>query len=226
MGTSNYLERCLSEISALRAFEAGALNYLLMHYVAIGPQVRESSRSKTMTVAERKRTRRLAQAEAGLRAPSSFRSLCYEEMSAALRADYRANGRKSLFRNKDGVEFVCGLKYLDVFFGGYCVVEITTDLIREFSNKRQSDGSPNSTINRSLAALRRMFFLAKEDGKPDFPPIPMLKEPPPRKGFLEYQEFRSLRRALPEHLRPLLALGFYTGMRLGEIKKLRWSNVS
>jgi integrase len=119
------------------------------------------------------------------------------------------------------------LVYLDAFFGGYCVVEITTDLIREFSNKRQSDGSPNSTINRSLAALRRMFFLAKEDGKlRDVPHIPMLKEPPPRKGFLEYQEFRSLRLALPEHLRPLLALGFYTGMRLGEIKKLRWSNVS
>jgi integrase len=131
------------------------------------------------------------------------------------------------FRNKDGAEYVCGLKYLDDFFRGYSVVEITTDLIREFSSKRQSDGAPNSTINRSLAALRRMFFLAKEDGKlRDVPHIPMLKEPPPRKGFLEYQEFRKLRLALPEHLRPLLALGFYTGMRLGEIKKLRWSNVS
>jgi integrase len=192
-----------------------------------GRQVRESSRSKTKAVAERKLKRRLAQAEAGLIAPSSFRRLRYEEMRAALLADYRANSRKSLFRNKDGVEFVCGLKYLDAFFDGYRVVEITTDLIREFSNKRQSDGSPNSTINRSLAALRRMFFLAKEDGKlRDVPHIPMLKEPPPRKGFLEYQEFRSLRLALPEHLRPLASLGFYTGMRLGEIKKLRWSNVS
>jgi integrase len=192
-----------------------------------GRQVRESSRSTTKTVAERKLKRRLAQAEAGLIAPSSFRRLRYREMRAALLADYRANSRKSLFRNKDGAEYVCGLKYLDDFFDGYCVVEITTDLIREFSTKRQSEGSPNSTINRSLGKLRRMFFLAKEDGKlRDIPHIPMLKEPPPRKGFLEYHEFQALRLALPEHLRPLLALGFYTGMRLGEIKKLRWSNVS
>ena len=36
MGTSNYLERYLSEITALRAFEAGALDCLLMNYFAIG----------------------------------------------------------------------------------------------------------------------------------------------------------------------------------------------
>jgi integrase len=39
-------------------------------------------------------------------------------------------------------------------------------------------------------------------------------------------DFQKLRLALPEHLRPVLTLGFYTGMRLGEIKRLRWSNVS
>jgi hypothetical protein len=36
MATSDYLERDLSEITALRAFEAGALDYLLMNYFAIG----------------------------------------------------------------------------------------------------------------------------------------------------------------------------------------------
>jgi hypothetical protein len=36
MGTSNYLERYLREITALRAFEAGALDHLLMNYVAVG----------------------------------------------------------------------------------------------------------------------------------------------------------------------------------------------
>src|SRR5580704_9041867 len=38
--------------------------------------------------------------------------------------------------------------------------------------------------------------------------------------------FKKLRQALPEHIRPLLTLAFYTGMRLGELKKLRWSNVN
>jgi len=36
MGTSDYLERYLSEITAPHAFEAGALDYSLMNYFAIG----------------------------------------------------------------------------------------------------------------------------------------------------------------------------------------------
>jgi hypothetical protein len=36
MGTSDYLERYLSEITALRTFEAGTLDYLLMNCFAVG----------------------------------------------------------------------------------------------------------------------------------------------------------------------------------------------
>jgi len=54
----------------------------------------------------------------------------------------------------------------------------------------------------------------------------MLKEAPPRKGFLEYEQYARLRQQLPHYLRPVLAMGFYTGMRLGEILQLRWENIS
>jgi hypothetical protein len=37
MGTSNCLESYLSEITALRAFEVGALDDSLINYFAIGP---------------------------------------------------------------------------------------------------------------------------------------------------------------------------------------------
>src|SRR5579863_5200125 len=107
-----------------------------------GRQVRESSKSRTKTVAERKLKRRLAQADAGLIEPSGVRHLRYEAMRDAILADYRTNKRKSLFKHKDGAEYICGLKHIDEFFGGYRAVEITTDLIREFSSKRQSDGTP------------------------------------------------------------------------------------
>jgi hypothetical protein len=36
MGASDYRERCLDEMTVLRAFEAGALDYFLMNYSAIG----------------------------------------------------------------------------------------------------------------------------------------------------------------------------------------------
>jgi len=40
----------LSEITALRAFEAGALDYLLMNYVAIGVSTRSEAWTKTVRV--------------------------------------------------------------------------------------------------------------------------------------------------------------------------------
>lgn len=198
-----------------------------IQYYVHGRQVRESSKSKTKTVAQRLLKRRLAEAEANLIAPSVARSLRYEKLREALLADYRTNRKKSLFLKRDGTEQICGLSHLDCFFKGYRAIDITTDLIRKFIGERQAEGAPNSTINRSLALLRRMFFLAKQDNKlRDIPNFPMLKEPPARKGFLDTADFQRLRLVLPEHLRPVLTLGFYTGMRLGEIKKLRWSNVS
>jgi integrase len=198
-----------------------------VQYYVRGRQVRESSKSRTRTVADRLLKRRLAEVEANLVAPPDARRLRYEQLRNSLLADYRTNHRKSMFRKTDGTEQICGLKHLDAFFKEYRAVDITTDLVREFITKRHSDGALNSTVNRSLALLRRMFFLAKKDNKlRDIPYFPMLTEPPARKGFLDSTDFQRLRLALPEHLRPVLTLGFYSGMRLGEIKKLRWPNVN
>lgn len=53
----------------------------------------------------------------------------------------------------------------------------------------------------------------------------MLKEAAPRKGFFEYAEFQRLRQELPEYLRPVATMGYYTGMRLGEILTICWDSV-
>jgi integrase len=129
---------------------------------------------------------------------------------------YRSNGRKSLETRADGSQYVPGVPELDKFFEGYWAVDVTPDRIREFITKRQNDGAANSTINRSLAALRRMFNLAVHDQKlRDVPYIQLLKEPPARKGFLEHEAYQRLYLAAPEYLRPIVATGYYTDMRRG-----------
>ena len=94
---------------------------------------------------------------------------------------------------------------------------------------RQAAGAANGTINRSLAALRRMFTLATDQSKVKYTPaIKMLfesKTVSPRQGFLEVADYEKLFDALPPYIRPLLAMGFYTGMRLGEIIGLKWHQV-
>ncbi len=132
----------------------------------------------------------------------------YGQMRDVLLADYAANRRKWLRQRKDGGFYVCNLPELDKFFEGYRVIAITTDAIRAFIQKRQADGAANGTTNRSLALLRRMFHLALQDGKlRDIPYFPMLKEAPPRKGFLEYSDFQRLREQLPEYLRSITTMG-------------------
>jgi integrase len=56
--------------------------------------------------------------------------------------------------------------------------------------------------------------------------IPKLKERNVRTGFYEYPDFVALRDALPEYLRPVFLMGYFTGMREGEILGLTWSKVN
>lgn len=169
--------------------------------------------------------------------------------------DYREQENKSLMHKSDsGEAYVCGLKWLDQFFGydeaatgkaedkGAKVASITPERLSQFKTERQATGSENGTINRSLAALRRMFTLAVEDGKLQATPfIRMLPEPEqPRQGFLGVAEYDRLYAALGvevknqatgkvsrpyAYVQPLLQTGYYAGMRLAEILNLRWSNI-
>src|SRR5215469_955545 len=54
----------------------------------------------------------------------------------------------------------------------------------------------------------------------------MLKENNVRKGFLIHDQYTLVRNALTEYLKPVLAMGYFTGMRQGEILPLRWEQVS
>jgi integrase len=81
-------------------------------------------------------------------------------------------------------------------------------------------------VNRSLACLRRMLRLAYEDGKiVAVPKIRLMKEPPARKGFLERTKFEDLLKALPSHLRALVASLYWCGLRKGEALQVDWSQV-
>ena len=115
---------------------------------------------------------------------------------------------------------------LDKFFPGLSVREITTTTMKNFAALLQSKGLSNGSINRSLSALRRMFYLAKEEERLRYiPHFPMLEESAPRKGFFERVEYERLYAALPDYLRPVVAIAYHTGMRRAEITSLLWEQV-
>jgi integrase len=102
---------------------------------------------------------------------------------------------------------------------GYCT---TLDGIR------MERGFSNASINRELAALKRMFHLGAQCTPPKvnlIPYIPMLKESNVRKGFFESSEYKALKDALPEELKPVITFGYHSGWRISEILGLTWDRI-
>jgi integrase len=147
----------------------------------------------------------------------------FEDLKDDLINDYKLNSRKSLER----VEI--SSKHLGSFFGGMQVKEITSDLITEYIVARQEAKASNGTINRELSALKRMFTLGAEHRPPKVinpPSVPKLKEAPPREGFFEHTEYIRLKELLPDYLKTVLTIAYYTGMRKKEILNLMWDHTN
>jgi integrase len=193
-------------------------------YYRNGRSFRESSKSPKRLHAKSLLRKREGEIGTGAFLGLMAERMRFEELASDLLNEYRANNRKSLVWVRRRIQ-----RHVLPFFAGLRAVDITTDRVRAYTVRRQEQGASNGTINRELAALKRMFNLATEMTPPKVarvPYIPMLKESNVRRGFFEDGEYLALRRELPSHLRPVLTFGYYTGARLGEILRLRWSQVN
>jgi len=86
--------------------------------------------------------------------------------------------------------------------------------------------SGNASINRELAALKRMFTLAVQAGKLSAKPyIPTLEENNARQGFLDHASFLALREALPGYLKDPITFLYLSGWRVSEMRSLEWRDV-
>jgi len=151
-----------------------------------------------------------------------FDKVTFDELAEAFLDDYRINRKDTLGKAERSV------KYLGRAFGGMKVIDIITDKIRGYIRDRMNQGYSNASINRELAALKRMFHLAVKNTPPKvsmIPYIPMLKESNIRKGFFEHHEFLAPRDALPFHLKPVVTFAYHTGWRRSAILKLTWDKV-
>jgi len=137
-----------------------------------------------------------------------FDRVKFNDLADDFLADYRVNGKKSLDRAERSVN------HFKEAFEGAKVTNIISPRINAYIQKRLNEGAENATVNRELAALKRIFNLAAKQtpAKVDrVPYIPMLKENNVRKGFFEHGDFLALPDALPDYMKGFVTFAYKTG---------------
>ena len=156
------------------------------------------------------------------------------------RSPYRANSRlRSLPRLSAGLPHQCQV------FDGRCRgslasappalfrvslrSQLTSTFLNTYVDERQEAGAANATINRELAALKRMFNLGRRATPPKVvfvPAFPRLAENNIRQGFLEDAQYEKLLESCLEFgSRQLLNWAQRMGGALVNCKKLRVNQI-
>ena len=192
-----------------------------LSYYANGEHVCESSHSKDKAEAKQLLQKQLGQIAEGRYVGPRADKVVIEEMAEDMLNDYKINNKKSLNDARRSV--TCILR----FFGGRRAQSVTTADISGYVSHRQAEGLTNGSINRELAALKRMYNLALQSGKIIRKPhIEMLQENNVRQGFFEWEDFEAIHAKLPGYLRGPMIFAYLTGWRVrSEVLPLTWSNV-
>jgi integrase len=189
-----------------------------IQYWRDGRAFRESTKSEKVKDAKELLKQRLVET-----APPSD-TLIVRDLYLALERDYVINGKKSV-RNVRSV----WKHHLDAAFGDHPAAALDADRISIYVAGRQMKSAKNATINRELAALKRMYKLGKKAGKVrDCPYIPHLEERNVRKGFVKDNQYEALARETGRvglWLRAMFELGYTYGWRKGELLGMRVAQV-
>ncbi|MBL7224670.1 MAG: tyrosine-type recombinase/integrase [Desulfobacteraceae bacterium] len=188
-------------------------------YYKDGKPYYESAKSKKETDAKRLLKKREGEISEGKLPGIYYDRTRFEDLEKMFLRDRRIN-------NKSVKDAKKRLNHLRPFFEGIKASNIKTDRIAKYVDERLNEGAANATINRELAALRRMLNLGyRAERVARVPHIPMLEENNIKTGYLEDFEFEALREALPLYLKGFLTFGYLTGWRKEEVAGLTWARV-
>ena len=194
-----------------------------LSYYRNGRQLRESSGTTDEVKAGRILKQRMAQVTTGTHPGLGVERVRVDELAEDFLRDYRINGKKSI----DDVEARWRL-HLEPFFGGMRAVHVTSKHLAQYVDQRQQEGATNATINREMAALKRMFriaYTATPKKVVYVPAFPHLKENNARTGFLEDAQYDKLVEGAKLWFRTLVECGATIGWRHQELISLRVKQV-
>jgi site-specific recombinase XerD len=203
-------------------YQRGAVWWL--KYSRYGKSYRESRHTTEKGKAEKKLKIRLSEITSGTFIGPQAERVRAQKVAEDFLREYRINGRKSL----DDVQTRWNL-HLKPFFGVLRAVDVSSELIARYVDSRQQQEAKNATINRELAALKRMYHLGMKATPAKvlrLPAFPHLQENNIRKGFLEDGQYREIVAHHPElWFRSIVECGRTYGWRISELLNLQVAQV-
>ncbi len=185
-----------------------------------GKPLKRSARTTSRAVASQQLEQWKAQIRQGTYVPDADQTR-FDDLATLLLDEYRANGRKSLGRAAAAVD------HLKEFFTGWRAQALSSDRVLGYVRHRQQQRAANATINRELAALKRMFRLGERAGRIVRRPfIDLLQEHNARTGFFERAECDAVLAQVPDDLQPVFTVAYLTGWRVkSELLTRQWAHV-
>ena len=183
---------------------------------------RHSGKAKSEAEAGRILKGKIGDAERGEFIGSVASRLRFTDLQDLLRADYRARRRKSLRRAE------ISMKHLAAVFGTDRALQITAERVAQYVTARLDAKAKPATLQKELAALRRMFTLAVHGRKltpGHVPYVPSLEVQNARAGFFEDTDYQAIRRHLAVDVQPVTDFMLWTGWRTQETLGLQWRQV-
>ena len=190
-------------------------------YYLNGRPIRESTGTRKETEAKRFLKEREGRIVSGQPVLPRADRVRYGEIATELRQHYEATGERNL------KEADTRLNPLNRFFQGARVTGIGPQEVTKYVQWRQESRVSNSTINREISMLVKMFRFGYERGKVlRLPVIHKLREAAPRQGFFEKEQFESVRYHLRKDLQIAVTIAHTYGWRMqSEVLTLERGNL-
>ena len=213
-----------------RTFKPKNSSNIALAYYRAGIEIRESTGlsaadPKNWKVAAKMLRDRVHEVREEQRGGESFvgpaqQRITVDELFDSLQSDYELRRKWN-----DRVEST--VKKVREHFGGWRAVSVTSEAVAAFQLRLRGDGYADATINRFCQVLGQAFNLAVENKRLTRGPVVkhLSEKGNERRGFFTEAEMRSVITGLPAHLQDFVLFAYISGMRRGEVRSLRWSDV-